>query len=517
MFADLSDLMGALEEDELIPFFQPIVELRTGRLTGFEVLARWQHPAQGPILPRNFVRLAEHNGLIQEFTKQILQKAFLAAPLLPGPLSLAINISAVQLRERAVVPFLRELAREADFPLERLHIEITESAFLDSIEVAQAVTCELKELGCNLVLDDFGTGFSSLRYLQSLPFDTLKVDASFVRSMSEERESRKIVAAIVGLGHSLGLNIVAEGIETAEQAEALSVLGCRMGQGWLFGKPQPMTSIPAMLAFPAPISKWGPKLAVSSLEAFPTQGFSQLQAIYQGAPVGLCFLDRELRYVNLNQRAAELSGVPVAAHIGRSVKDVYPELYSRLENYLNAALKGQTLGNLEIHLPPLGSRVTGLVVLLFCQSAFDEAGEVIGISLSAMDITERKCAVEELREWKEMVELGPDVPWILDAQGKCIEVGRRWGQLTGMTREYALTHGFAEALHPEDLDSIREAILEAIRTNSPIDVRFRLKLVDGSWRWMRSQGEPRYRQTCRVTRWYGRMEEVHALPESQSP
>jgi EAL domain-containing protein (putative c-di-GMP-specific phosphodiesterase class I) len=199
----------ALDRNEVIPFFQPIVELRTGQLTGFEVLARWQHAEYGPVLPDNFISLAETHGLIDALTQQVFRKAFHAALLLPEPLTLSVNVSPVQM-ENSSLPFaIRELAEEAGFPLERLIVEVTETALLKDPTQVQKIAGKLKAMGCRLALDDFGTGYSSLRHLQTLPFDELKIDRSFVSEMTKKRDSRKIVAAIVGLGQSLGLATVA--------------------------------------------------------------------------------------------------------------------------------------------------------------------------------------------------------------------------------------------------------------------------------------------------------------------
>jgi EAL domain-containing protein (putative c-di-GMP-specific phosphodiesterase class I) len=244
MPVDLASVRRALENDELEPCFQPIVELHTGRLAGFEVLARWEHPQLGLVLPENFVSLAEEDGLVGQLMSQILRKAFLSSPVIPAPLVLAVNISPTQLRDPSLPGQIREAAEGAGFSLDRLAIEITESGLIGNLEMAQKVARELKAIGCRLSIDDFGMGYSSLRHLQALPFDELKVDRSFINSMTDRRESRKIVAAIVGLGHSLRMNTVAEGVETEEQAGMLLRLGCKMGQGWLYGRPLTADRIP---------------------------------------------------------------------------------------------------------------------------------------------------------------------------------------------------------------------------------------------------------------------------------
>lgn len=276
MLTTLKDLSGALDNNLLVPCFQPIVELRTGLLVGFEVLARWQHPDHGLILPANLISLAEQNGLADALMHQVFSKAFQEGAELPEPLTLSVNVSPCQLRDVELPRHIRALAAEAGFPLTRLQVEFTESALVDNIELAQSITQELKAMGCTLAMDDFGIGYSSLQQLQSLPFDTLKVDRSFVRLMNDKRNSRKIAAAVIGLGRSLGMTTIAEGVETKEQAEMVQFLGCDMAQGWLYGKPAPAEAIPVMIAA-APLklasissTRNGKSSSASCLEAIPT-------------------------------------------------------------------------------------------------------------------------------------------------------------------------------------------------------------------------------------------------------
>jgi len=516
MVVNLIDVRQALESESLVPCFQPIVELRTGRLAGFEILARWQHPELGLILPENFISLAEENGLIGELTHQILSKSFRTAPMLPEPLFLAVNISPIQLQYLSLPQQIQHTADDNGFPLRRLIVEITESALVRNLERARKVAFELKDMGCKLALDDFGTGYSSLRHLRALPFSKLKVDRSFVESMTRERESRKIVATLVGLGHSLDMITVAEGVETEEQADILRWLGCEFAQGWLFGRPLPADRIPEMIEDKARTPSAGMLTetngAISGLEALPEQRLAQLQAIYDGAPVGLSFVDRNLRYVSLNQRLADLNGAPVAAHIGKTVQEMVPELFPRFQPFLLRALKGEAFSDVEITRP---SRIPGepdMTFHLSYQPAFDEAHEVIGVSVAIVDVSQRRRAEETIREseedYRHFFQFSPLLQWILDSDGNLLDISSAWLHLTGMTPEQSFKYGWLEALHPEDVVPTLNALSEAQKSGKTIDILHRVKTVDGEWSWLRARGTPKYGPSGEVVRWYGGCENI---------
>ena len=234
-----ADLRQAIQDGALVPHFQPILELQTGRLVGFEMLARWPLPEGGMISPAEFIPLAESANLIAPMTEHLMRSACQAALAWPADVTLACNVSPLLLRDQSFVDMLRGLLPETGLSGHRLVLEITESALLEDIALAGSLVAQMKTLGVSLALDDFGTGFSSLRHLRSLPFDKLKIDAGFVTRIAEDAESRTIVAAVIGLGQSLGMATVAEGIETEETAALLRKMGCELGQGWLFGRPAP--------------------------------------------------------------------------------------------------------------------------------------------------------------------------------------------------------------------------------------------------------------------------------------
>ncbi len=234
-----SELCEAVANGRIVPHFQPLVSMANERLVGFEVLARWQHPTRGLVPPGEFIPVAEQVGLIGPMTGHLLRQACSIAAAWPDDTFVACNVSPLQLRDQSLPGMVRAALQESGLPPHRLELEITESALVGDLALARDVLIEVKSLGVRLALDDFGTGYSSLHHLKMLPFDKVKIDASFVGAMTRDPGSRKIVSAVVGLGQSLELTTVAEGVEDQETAAMLRELGCDVGQGWLFGRPGP--------------------------------------------------------------------------------------------------------------------------------------------------------------------------------------------------------------------------------------------------------------------------------------
>lgn len=392
------DLRKAIHEGQFISHFQPKVDLRTAAIVGFEALTRWQHPRYGLISPNAFIPVIEETGLSQRFTAKMLHSVLaVARDSIPESMYISVNVSAPQLLGGTLAAVIGRIAEEECFPLRRLVIEITETALVDDLGRALACARMLKSMGVRLSLDDFGTGYSSLHHLQVLPFDELKLDMSFVRSMLYERESRKIVAAMVGLGQSLGMITVAEGIEETAQATLLISMGCDRGQGWLYGKPIPAQEVPELIASRSTMPCVQPDLPraeaiCANLEAYPAQRLAQLQAIYDGAPVGLCFVDEQLRFVSINERLAAVNNRTVAEHLGRNVSQIIPEFYDQIEPYLHRALGGEAIYDLEVRVPGSSPGTPGRTLLATYQPARDEGGEVVGVSVAVMDITSHKRA-----------------------------------------------------------------------------------------------------------------------------
>lgn len=227
--------------------YQPVFELRAGRLTGFEALIRLNHPHYGSISPAEFIPVAESIGLIGDIGSWTLETACQMAAQWPDPLKVAVNLSPLQFRNGSMIAFARRSLEQARFPAYRLELEVTEGVLLDDTEYVREQLRALQETGVDIVLDDFGAGYSSLGYLWQFPFNKLKIDQSFVRAMDSKSNVRNILRAIIGLGRSLNLPITAEGVETAEQAEYLRSLDCTEAQGYFFGRPVPATEVAAII------------------------------------------------------------------------------------------------------------------------------------------------------------------------------------------------------------------------------------------------------------------------------
>lgn len=241
-------LREAIPAGQIAPYFEQQVDINTGAITGFEVLARWEHPTRGLIAPEHFIPIAEETGMIADLSMSVMRQAFLCARDWDPSLSVAINISPWQLRDPWLAQKIIKLLTETGLQAGRLEVEITESALFDNLPLAQSIAGSLKNQGIGLILDDFGTGYSSLAHLRMLPFDRIKIDRSFVRSVNETPESTAIVTAIARLGESLNLPVTGEGVENEAIAERLRALGCARAQGWLYGKPLSAIEVRKLLA-----------------------------------------------------------------------------------------------------------------------------------------------------------------------------------------------------------------------------------------------------------------------------
>ncbi|MGA8494405.1 MAG: bifunctional diguanylate cyclase/phosphodiesterase [Xanthobacteraceae bacterium] len=256
MDADLSnrkllegDLLYAIKNDGLAAAYQPIMNSSGEKVIGVEALARWNHPTIGQIPPSQFIPIAEHSGLIIDLGEWMLRRACLDGRAWPN-LTIAVNVSPLQFRRSDFVEVVERILAETDFNANRLELELTESTLLGNLDTAELSMLRLKAIGVRFALDDFGTGYSSLLYLRRFPFDKLKIDSSFVRSIEKAPDAAAIVHAVVSLGRGLGMKVTAEGVETAEQHLFLRAAGVHSMQGYRFGKPGTASEINTRLAHP---------------------------------------------------------------------------------------------------------------------------------------------------------------------------------------------------------------------------------------------------------------------------
>ena len=232
-----ADLGRALDQGEIVPYYQPLIALDSDRVIGFEVLARWQHPTRGLIPPTIFIPIAEEIGRIGELFDKLLVRACDDAREWPSHLRLSVNISPTQFAEPRMASRILDILAKASFSPARLELEITENALVDEVSSARLILTTLRNVGVSVALDDFGTGYSSLRHLSDLPVDRLKIDRGFVQSARLNDEGWRIVRGIVQLAGTFELATTAEGIEAPEILSTLRELGCDIGQGYLFGRP----------------------------------------------------------------------------------------------------------------------------------------------------------------------------------------------------------------------------------------------------------------------------------------
>ncbi|MFM8331678.1 MAG: EAL domain-containing protein [Candidatus Methylumidiphilus sp.] len=237
----ITDLQQAVQQGQMRLLYQPVISLADGTLAGFEALARWQHPTLGMVMPSTFIQIAEDTHDIIPIGYWALETACMALKALRAVggenLWMSVNVSPAQLRDRKLARQFAAILQRTAAPPDKIKLELTESVLADDPETVLLFLRNAKRLGVSIAIDDFGTGYSSLSYLHCFPIDVLKIDQSFIATMLRDTRSREIVQAVVTLSKNLELDIVAEGVETAEAESLLRVLGCRYGQGYLYAKP----------------------------------------------------------------------------------------------------------------------------------------------------------------------------------------------------------------------------------------------------------------------------------------
>jgi predicted signal transduction protein with EAL and GGDEF domain len=241
-----AEMRRAIARDEMILYYQPQIRISTGALIGFEALVRWRHPERGLVPPATFIPIAEETGQIVALGEWVLRSACREAARWPRPLKIAVNLSPAQFQAN-LPEMVQDVLLETGLPAARLELEITESVLIQDTSRTLSLLRRLKSLGIRIAMDDFGTGYSSLATLQAFPFDKIKIDRSFVGQLQSHPQAAAIVRAVLGLGRSLGIGVVAEGVETQAQVAFLVEEACEEAQGYLYGRPQPIEDFAALI------------------------------------------------------------------------------------------------------------------------------------------------------------------------------------------------------------------------------------------------------------------------------
>lgn len=234
------DLSHSLDNNELKVYYQPIVDSFSGKIDGYEALLRWLHPSRGMVAPDIFIPIAERTGFIKKVGSWVLEKACMEAASWNVPASISVNVSPVQLNNSSFADIVMTALKKSGLPAERLELEITESTLFNESDTPLSILINLRKMGVKVSIDDFGTGYSSLSRLSMLSFDKIKIDKSFIKDISTQKDAFNITKLMLGLARRLGMKTVAEGVETEEQFECLQSLGCDLVQGYLFGKAEPL-------------------------------------------------------------------------------------------------------------------------------------------------------------------------------------------------------------------------------------------------------------------------------------
>ncbi|MFT3667653.1 MAG: EAL domain-containing protein [Pseudoxanthomonas sp.] len=478
-------IADAVCHEKIFPAYQPIVCLRTRAIHGLEVLARWHDPEWGNVPPKDFIPIALQASLLPLLTLNLVRRACAEASAWPGHFCLAFNVPPSLLQDAPAVRLLLEAMATSSFPLDRICIEMTEDELIEDDAAAERAFGYLKSHGIRVALDDFGTGFSSMVRLSRFGFDELKIDGSLIERLAIDRESRKVVSAIIGLGHSLEVPVVAECVETEAQADVLRELGCDFVQGWLTGRPVSGDQAARLIAA-APVHAASP----ASLPLSPYLRQHQLSSLYTNAPVGLAFLDLDMRYAAANMQFARMAGRPLGEIVDAHVEQVYaPDIAAWILQASRRILDSGEVSRIEFRFP--GREETFLVV---GTRVTDETAQPIGVSVVTIDITDRKRAEDEMRDrdalYRAVVELGPNVLWVSGADGTLTYISPAPQEPEGCAMEARMAAWYAR-MHDDDVPRVRAEWSRAVQTQDAFETRFRLRWFDDRWRWVSSRATQR--------------------------
>lgn len=470
-------LQVAIDQEHVWPAFQPIVDIHTGAVASFEILARWGETGSRNISPSTFIPRLERHGLIDMLSDALIDRACRSAMAWPGQFRLAFNISPTQLTNADFPQRLAETVAATGFPLHRIILEVTEASLISDVDRAYQILRELHDLGVRIAIDDFGTGYSSLARLEAFPFDKLKIDARFVHGLDGDSSKRRIAASIIGLGQSLGMTVVAEGVETEAEHAILRDLGCDLGQGWLYGRPEQAAQAQPLLKKRGSIDA-----AIRPLDASPFQQLHQLASLYDDAPVGLCFLDLDFRHVRANERFSSIHGLTSAELRGKTIYDILEgDTLQRVVEFLTKAAASDSPVSWERTFHGRDLRVIIARVL-------DLANEVIGFSVVVIDVTDENLLKATLIESEQMLrgELEfsnaiinslPGIFYYYDSDYRLRRWNKNYQELTGLTLEQLRVKQPLQCFADEEKEMVASMVQKILAQGQ---AQFESDLVTGS-------------------------------------
>ena len=553
----LGDLRRALEMHEIVLHYQPKVSIATGEVVGVEALARWQHPTRGLLFPDSFISATERTGLIGPFTSYVLSAALVQASIWAAtgsPMPVAVNISGRNLLDEHLPTEVAELLAAHGVPASLLEIEVTESAImLDPVRAARLLQ-NLSDLGIRLSIDDFGTGYTSLSQLKTLPIDELKIDRSFVMTMASDARDALIVQSVIELGQNLGLDIVAEGVETAQALATLRGFGCDIAQGYYIARPAPVEIFDAWLAArrsstPPPIA--GTPSRQASDAVFTERDLSEatsaaaalrvseerFRALFTLAPIGIAEARADGAIVAMNPHACTMLGYKLEEVIGRSVTMfIDPDHRDDQARSLAALSTTGAYSARRIFRRKDGTPVTVLISVGVVRSASGAVHRMVGmmVDVSELVAAEQGLAANVIALAARESELRMSVAFqdaVLAATPGVIFVADSLTNRNVWCSKSLVEFGYTDRqlkdlgdntidaiVHPDDQSKVREqnAAAQVLRDGEAVRIRCRMRTTDDGYRWFGRSVTPFARDDAgRVTQIFGIASDVTELVEAE--
>ncbi len=482
------DLKKALEREEFRLYYQPKLDLVTGKIIGVEALIRWEHPERGLIPPLEFIPLAEETGFIIPIGEWVLRTACLQNKAWEDagylPLLMAVNLSARQLYQPNFVERVKIILKETNRPPESLIFEITERIMLDAFHAPRVIK-ELKSIGVQISLDDFGTGFNSLHYLQELPIDLIKIDQSFVRNCSTDLNNENIVKSTIEMAHRLKMGVIAEGVETKAQLIFLQQNLCNMGQGYLFSKPLPAKDLvkyfhtieQVIIRDGIPQEK-NKQIWTQEMVEHTRQELRETVRMQQG--MIFKFTEEKGKFIHTfcDGKLLYRMGLTPEHVIGKELRDIHPITVAEEQaKYYQKAWKGGENVSFE-------GEING-IYYISSLSPIRRGGVVTEVIGYSVDITEQKRVEEALRlkesQYRIITENTQDLIRIMNTNNMLEYASPSHELILGYPPEAYVGHKVFDLMHPDDSTRIQKQYAEMVLSKKPIQTEYRLKHANGAW------------------------------------